>query len=68
MLYGATTVTLSDFQSVLDALTAQFSVTTIVAVLAGVLAIGVAFVFMWWGVRKGLRMLMSAIRKGKVSA
>lgn len=66
-LADATVVTVSDFQSILDAVTAQVSVSTIVGVVAAVAAIAVALVFMWWGVRKGVGMLMSAFRKGKLT-
>lgn len=64
----STAVTLSDFQSVFTAITGQFSVSTIVAVLAGIIGLGIGAVFMWWGVRKGIRSIMSAFKKGRVSA
>lgn len=52
---------------VLQALTAQISVTTVVAVIAACIAAGIGLVFMWFGVRKLVRTLMSALRKGKMS-
>lgn len=64
---GTTTVTANDWQPVIDALTAQVSVSTIVAVLAVVVAACVGLVFMWWGVRKAVRALMAAFRRGKIS-
>lgn len=60
-------VSASDWQSVIDALTAQISVSTVVGVLATVAAACVGLAFMWWGVRKGISALMSAFKKGKVS-
>ncbi len=60
-------VTSADWKPVLDALTAQISVATIVAVLATLVTAGIGLVFMWWGVRKALRSLMAAFRKGKMS-
>ncbi len=55
------------WQSVLSAMTAQISVTTVVAVLAAVVTAGIGMVFMWWGVRKLARTIMAAFRNGKLS-
>lgn len=62
-----TPVTASDWASVITALTGQISVSTIVAVIASTAAAGVGLVFMWWGVRKAVRALMSAFKKGRLS-
>ena len=63
----ATAVTASDWESVITAMTGQVSVATIVGVLATVVAACIGIVFMWWGVRKAVRALMAAFRKGNVS-
>lgn len=63
----ATAITSTDFNSVLTALQAQISVATIVEVLAVLAGATVGLAFMWWGVRKLVRALMSAFKKGKVS-
>ena len=63
----ATAVTASDWESVITAMTGQVSVATIVGVLATVVAACIGIVFMWWGVRKAVRTIMAAFRKGKVS-
>ena len=55
-------VTADDWKPVLDAVSAQFSVATIVQVLASCITLVIGIVFMWWGVRKGFRMLMGAVR------
>ena len=60
-------VTAADWSSVISALTDQINVSSVVAVLATFVAAGVGLAFMWWGVRKGIRSLMSAFRKGRVS-
>lgn len=60
-------VTVSDFQSVLTAMEAQISVSTVVTVVAAGATAAVGLVFMWWGVRKLTRMLFGAFRKGKMS-
>ena len=64
---GITAITSADFTSVLDALQAQISVATVVEVLAVVAGACVGLAFMWWGVRKVVRALMGAFKKGKVS-
>ena len=63
----ATAVAASDWESVITAMTGQVSVATIVGVLATVVAACIGIVFMWWGVRKAVRALMAAFRKGKIS-
>lgn len=61
------TVSASDWASVMTAMTSQISVSTIVGVLATLVTAGIGLVFMWWGVRKATRSLMSAFRRGKMS-
>ncbi len=63
----STVVSAYDWASVISALTAQVSVSTIVGVLATLVTAGIGLVFMWWGVRKALRSLMAAFRKGRMS-
>lgn len=62
-----TPVAADAWKPVIDALTAQISVSTVVAALATFVTAGIGLVFMWWGLRKGLRSLMSAFRKGRMS-
>lgn len=57
----------TDFNSVITALQNQISVSTVVGVLAVAAGAAVGLSFMWWGVRKLTRVLMSAFKKGKVS-
>ena len=64
---GAPAVTAADWASVISAMTAQISVGTIVGVMATIVAACIGIVFMWWGVRKAVRALMAAFRKGKIS-
>lgn len=59
-------VSSSDWKSVLDAMTAQISVSTVVGVIAATVTAGIGLVFMWWGVRKLMGALMNAFRKGKL--
>lgn len=55
------------WSSVMSAMTSQISVESIVGVLATLVTAGIGLVFMWWGVRKAMRSLMSAFRRGKMS-
>ena len=64
---GASTVSATDWSSVIDAMTTQISVSTVIGVVASTVGAGIGLVFMWWGVRKAARALMSAFRKGKLS-
>lgn len=58
----------NDLSSVLTAITSQISVTTVIAVVAGAIGASIGLVFMWWGVRKLIRVIMSAFRKGRLSS
>ena len=60
-------VTSADWSKVIEALTAQIGVSTVVEVLATVVTAGIGLVFMWWGVRKAARALMAAFRSGRIS-
>lgn len=64
---GASVVTAADWASVITAATGQISVSTVVAVLATLVAAGIGLVFMWWGVRKAMASLMKAFRSGRIS-
>lgn len=63
----STVIGWSDLSSVLNAITAQISVTTVIAIVAGAVTAAIGLVFMWWGIRKLTRVLMSAFRNGKLS-
>lgn len=63
----ATAISSSNFTAVLSAIQEQISVATVVEVLAVAAGAAVGLAFMWWGVRKLVRVLMSAFKKGKVS-
>lgn len=60
-------VSSSDWSAVLNALTAQISVSTIVGVIAATITAGIGLVFMWWGVKKLVRVIMGAFRRGNLS-
>lgn len=58
---------INDAQAIMTALTNQINVTTVVETLAVLAGAAVGLAFMWWGVRKLVRVIMSAFKKGKVS-
>lgn len=64
---GASVVAASAWQSIITAMTAQVSVSTVVAALATMVTAGIGLVFMWWGVRKAARVLMASFRSGRLS-
>lgn len=63
----STAIGSSAFASVIDAVTAQISVQSIVEILVYAVPIVIGLVFMWWGVRKVVRMIMGAFKRGKIS-
>lgn len=63
----ATVISATDWSSVLTALTTQISVSTVVGVLATLVSAGIGLVFMWWGVRKLIKVIMKAFKSGKMS-
>lgn len=64
---GATTVDSSTIMDILNAITGTFSITQIVGMIAGILGVSMAFVFLWWGVRKGAKVVIRAVKSGKFS-
>lgn len=50
-----------------DALTGSITPAQIVTVLAGIIGVGMAFVLMWFGVRKLISIFRKAVTKGKIS-
>ena len=49
------------------ALTSSITPAQIVAVLAGIIGVGMTFVLMWFGVRKLISIFRKAVSKGKIS-
>lgn len=59
-------ITYDLFAPIVQAFNNQINPGTIIAILAGVIAAGIALVFMWWGLRKLVAVLMTAFKKGKL--
>lgn len=49
------------------ALTASITPEQLVAILAGIVGVGMTFVLMWFGARKLKQIFTSAVTKGKIS-
>lgn len=63
---SSSVVSASDFSGITDALSAQINVTTIVGVLSACIAAVVGICFLYWGIRKVVRMMMSALKRGRL--
>lgn len=61
------TVGPSDWAAVQTAITDQVNVANIAGVLASVIGVTIGLVFFWWGLRKVVRMIMSAFKRGRQS-
>lgn len=64
---GETAVSPTDWASVITGVTSQFSVANIVGTISAVVASGIGFVFLWWGVRKAFSSIMGAVKNGTLS-
>lgn len=64
---GTPEVTATTIMDILTAITSTFSIAQIVAMIAGILGVSMTFVFLWWGVRKGARVVIKAVQRGKFS-
>lgn len=58
------TMSTTQLQSIMTAITTQINVSTIVSYLVAIIAVAIVFVLMWWGVRKAISAVMGAIRGG----
>lgn len=59
------TVSTSDIQTIMTSVTDQFSVSNITTFIAYIVGACIAFVFLWWAVRKAWRAILSATTRGK---
>lgn len=56
-----------DFDPVINALTSAVTPTQIITLLAGLIAFGIVYVFMWFGVRKVVKIFRSAVMGGRIT-
>lgn len=59
------TVSTSDVQAIMTSVTDQFSVSNITTFIAYIVGACIAFVFLWWAVRKAWRAILAATTRGK---
>lgn len=64
---ASTSVKPTDWADVITGVTGQFSVANIVGTISAVVAAGIGFVFLWWGVRKAFNSIMGAVKNGTLS-
>lgn len=62
---GATNVA-AVIQPLSDALVASITPSQLVAILASIVGVGMAFVLMWFGARKLKQIFTNAVTKGKI--
>ena len=56
-----------DFSPVITALTSSVTPTQILSLIASIVAFGIPFVMMWFGVRKVIKIFKAAVMKGKIT-
>lgn len=56
-----------DFSPVITALTTAVTPTQIIALLTEIVAFGIPFVFMWFGIRKVFKIFRSAVMGGRIT-
>ena len=55
-----------DFSPVITALTSSVTPANIITLLASVIAFGIPFVFMWFGIRKVIKIFRNAVMGGSI--
>ena len=56
-----------DFDPVVTALTTAVTPTQIITLVASIIAFGIPFVFMWFGLRKVIKIFRSAVMGGRIT-
>ena len=56
-----------DFAPVITALTSAVTPTQIISLVASIVAFGIPFVFMWFGMRKVIKIFRSAVMGGRIT-
>lgn len=57
----------ADFKGLTDVFSGMITIQGILTVLVGAAAIGLIFVGFWWGVRKAMKSIFGAFRKGRLN-
>ncbi len=56
-----------DFEPIITALTGAVTPTQIIGLVASIVAFGIPFVFMWFGMRKVIKIFRSAVMGGHIT-
>lgn len=56
-----------DFKPIISALTSAVTPTQIITLVANIVAFGIPFVFMWFGMRKVIKIFRSAVMGGRIT-
>lgn len=56
-----------DFSPIITALTSAVTPANIIGLVASIVAFGIPFVFMWFGMRKVIKIFRSAVMGGKIT-
>ena len=56
-----------DFSPIITALTSAVTPTNIISLVASIVAFGIPFVFMWFGMRKVIKIFRSAVMGGRIT-
>lgn len=59
-------VTTTTFDGLMTSITGVFQIETIVGIMSSIVAKGAPYALLYWGARKALRAIFSAVKKGKV--
>lgn len=65
--WAGTAIEWSDLKPIWDSVVTIITPANVIGILAGAAGACIALVFMWWGIRKVTRMIMSAFQKGRLS-
>ena len=55
-------VSWDDLSPILSAITAQFSLTTVIAIIAALITATIGLTFMWWGARLAYKKIIKAAK------
>lgn len=64
---AATGLASLDFSPIITALTSAVTPAQIITLVASIVAFGIPFVFMWFGMRKVIKIFRSAVMGGKIT-
>ena len=64
---GSTGLAGLDFSPIITALTGAVTPTQIISLVASIVAFGIPFVFMWFGMRKVIKIFRSAVMGGHIT-